>query len=290
MSERPGAVSPWPAINQLLGPSERFCIQSQDGESLLLAPRERARLSALLFELKEHADVSPPRIVTTRALSHIDGTDLADGLLHVEAGATLQDVQNYLLEKGMECAWSDWVWRGNRKTSMASILIRGADGGFGREPESTLIAYDAVLTDGTEVRLSRFQRPLPGSIAFVTRLTLRLRYRPECRIFASWKGSGLEEQLAALQSFSDTWECLDHISSNQDANAFILAQISGTTDEMEAFRRHCPAWSDRLHTDPRPGLLHYVRQFQIEEAAESQSGAGVIWKHYCGGRSWWMHP
>jgi hypothetical protein len=275
VTETPGAQTPYLAINQLLTADERFEVVYPQWRGYLFAPKNRARLSALVYLLQEsqlsfriqgkglHVDLNSPSsiILSTRALTQMR---LNEDVLEVEAGCDLRTVQSYLFEFKREIHLDDWIWSDGRGT-VGSAVVRGCQTGvvFRHAMPKPLLQIDCLRQDGGSIRLGR---ALPGASAgpalhqllwgsgFVPALLSKFYFQtypvPPIRLHVAWPFSAhqkLLEHLESLKSFSQSWEQLDCLFSGQAGEkSFLLARISGLPEEMEYFKQECPSFKEAI--------------------------------------------
>lgn len=279
--ERPGAITPWKAINRLLGHEERFCVNEKQGFYHLLAPKEASRLAAVLFALQEEKipyaieEASGcPCVLSTRSLNRVLAIDLAHQSVSVEAGCFLSDLESKLYEFKLETGLVDWPWK-RRRVRLADLINEGCLSGEKAgmiDPWERILEVRLTLANGGNLNLggkSLVPKPgggLPGPFfcrasadfeGVATSFRLRLSPVPEVRKRFCWKTGSLKEAmhlLESLQTLCQSWERLDTLQSGL-GKSYVLAQLSGTREEMAAFDElPLPSGSDERGWDL---LNHY---------------------------------
>jgi hypothetical protein len=315
--EKPGAVTPWLSVNQLLPADERFTVTSSCGSGYLLAPKCMSRLSALLYVLKEqnlafhiggahHSDQS--LVLSTRAFKQVEF--LAEDIIAVEAGCDLRTLHATLLQEKKELAFDDWIG-GSQKSSVASVMVRGCHSGLhlkGMTIQECLLGLEVAKLDGG---LMRWGRQLPGAKpgpplhkliwgikdlgAVIVKCYFKVNLVPLKRIWLSWsfKEHGVVwQKVKQLKQFVSSWERLDVIvPGNQAEKAFILAQISGTPREMELFAIDCPGFKEAEKKNQLPTIQNYLKQkfthfSSISSQFYSLLPAEYLWCHVLDNKFW----
>ena len=251
--EQPGACTPYSAVNQLLSIDERFLVNRQ---AYLLIPKTIPRLSALLFLLNkeglpycladERDSINKGKLLLS--LKNLKSIHLLDeDKIQIEAGCTLEDVQSFLFEYNSELGLETLE---NPRQSIGNLILAGNPLGLKLRQLSLkdhLLAAELVKSDGTLLKWGVFGPPLQHLVygikeinALLVSLTFKIHPIPHARLYlsGSFEGWPVFDQLL---NFTSSWERLDClISSKKEEKGFVLGQISGLNEEMQAFQLSCP--------------------------------------------------
>lgn len=301
IKEKPGATLPWPEINRILMAEERFEIYSDKHLGYLLAPKTVSRLSAIQYLCQENHLESVQ--ISTRALTRIETLDPANGIVGVEAGCALRDLDAALFEVGMELGLSNWIWDGTRIT-VGEAIERGVCSGQllqGKAPSNRLLGVELVRSDGGIARVGTAGPDLPrmvwgnkmqlGTIAYAR---FQIVHSPKRRYLLAWEFTdrkALEHHLKDLTSFSSSWERLDSVLSGDfNQKGFLLAQISGTEKEMEQFEKFCPKIASAKREDYIYTLMTFLLKqelcFEVTSEKDALSKDNYMWHHTLTKRCW----
>lgn len=289
MSEKPGAKTPWGDINQLLAPQERFEISFSHWKGWLLIPTSSSQLAALLYLLSQAeilfciqgrgSSFFPSQkqnvIVSARALTQIVWH--AHGIVEAGAGCSLRDLQQFLLERNREICLEEDAWIENKR-SIASLILLGLEHVRTIKPFSEMImGVDFVTFEGSQIKwgghylsptaglaLHKLMEGLKTLPAVISKVIMRTELIPEIRLKLTWNFNtkdALWNLFQALQSISSTWESLEIVHSGRsDESGFVFAQISGVAQEINAFIKICPHYSQATQDGQRQNLKKYFSQ------------------------------
>jgi hypothetical protein len=292
--EKPGAATPWSAINQLLAPEERYHIQMPGWQGFILAPQHVSRLTALLYLLDEEgipfqshgllpkSDLPCELIVSVRAFSRLSLND--DDILEVEGGCSFSLLHSYLFERKCE------ILIGERPLATdKALLVEAVSSGEKLLEKDIFMGLEFVDFKGCQVRWGgKGRSPAPGPQlhqlipefkdfpGIIVKLFLKTLAAPDVRFKLAWPyrdRTSLQQQIHALKDFSTSWEkmeCL--IPGDESEKGYIIAQISGTREEMEAFQQKCPGYQDASQQDERSQFNAFFinNDFHACEAADMQ--------------------
>lgn len=283
--EKPGCVTEWPLINHLLAADERFERESLHGKGILFAPRTLSKLSMLLQHLQEqtipckvigkgtHSDfshVASPVLLSVRALQQI--RLLEEDVVEVEAGCEMRTLAAVLLEWGKELGLDDWIG-GTGKGTVGGALKVGCQSGLILRQKSLqrrLVGVELVQWNGKSVKLGHaLKEACAGSTweGVLTKFFFKVDPLPPVRLTLSWTFASpddLWKQMEKLQHLTASWERLDCIlAGDRHAKNFILAQLSGIEEEMEAFKRMCPRFDEASREDRLGVLKRYLIEQQF---------------------------
>lgn len=289
--EIPGAKTPWSDLNSLLPPEERYAIQSTEFKGFLFAPKDRLRLSAVLFLCQQHGlkvSVETPLlgcqvVISVRGMTHIETIDPISRYIGVEAGCRLCDLEVKLFEQGQELGISDYVWK-NAKSSIGSVIARGACSGLmlqGQTSYSRVLGIEFVRFDGGVIREgSSLLVPSAGpqlhirhwggygEFGIITYVRCEMMRIPESRLRMAWAFEDkreLENHVMELLNCTSTWERFDIVvSGHPNQNSFVLVQISGAFEEMNAFKKICPRISMAMQEDYVNKLRSFFQSQQFQ--------------------------
>jgi len=325
MSEKPGAQTPWPTINQLLLPDERFEVQGPHWKGFLLAPKHSSQLAALFYLLHQQGiafcvqgrgtTTSDPQsyhsvIVSARAFSQLFLHD-QEGILEAGAGCSLSHLHQFLFERQQEIALEEDPLA-SPKRSLAGLLLSGKVMGIPYRQENlsaTILGIEWVTWEGCQITWGGCQRSalagpamhklivglhsLPGMIV---KTILKTYPVPQARLQLAWafrEKEALWEHVESLKEFSSTWECLDCVQSGQSTDqGFVFAQIAGFQEEMEAFRHFCPRYSMARQRNERLALRNFLKQQKLHSESTSfdqwLEPGEYLWYHALHQQGWWM--
>lgn len=321
--EKPGAHTPWQSINQLLDSQERLEWFLKGSVTYLFAPKTLSKLSALIYLLKEErvsysvqnqgeALASKDSVwISVRSFSEVKW--LGEGCMAVGAGASLFQLRSKLFEENHELGVEDLS---GRHRSIASFLLGAPPVGLFLRQEALaerLLQVEWVNGDGGIVK---WGRGLPGSggpclspliwglrdlKAVLVKVVFKVDPIPLERLFLSWsflRRDELWDQFDRLHSLTATWERLDLVIPNDPLQkGFLLAQISGTKEEMRAFLNLCPKFAQAELGEKVFQLRKFFEQqcFHFQpikcwEGAEEKESVGYRWYHGLTDQSWLVHP
>lgn len=292
----PDGETPWPEINRLLKPTERFKIHDGVLSGFLLSPSSISGLSATLFLCHQlhvevffefssksvHIESSPHSlgvIISTRALNRIDLYPAPDNMVVVESGCLQHILDNHLQNNGFELGLQDWIWR-TASVTLGELIAQGVHSGLILKKQLVtrrLIEAEFVKRDGTIVRLGcttpassigigpvPFVWGLQETIGILTSMRFQLVSIPEQRMHLTWTFTSLQElkkQISLLRLFADSWERLDVVLTGvKGQKNYILAEISGSEEEINVFKRECPSYEYAQQIDSLKVLRHYFSQ------------------------------
>lgn len=319
-SEIPGAITPWLAINQLLSADERFTIQSSQ-KQLLLAPKNVTRLSALLYALQEEkqsfaiigrgaTQPSDSLLISTRAFNQIQLIE--NEIVMIEAGCDLRTLQAELFSMKVEVGLEDQFGLVNRR-SVGSILLKGMDSGLRlreKPVKERLLGVELVKKEGGIIKLGReylaasagpaLHQTIWGMQAIdaiLTKAYFAVSPLPPVRQFLWWTFADrvhLQDHVRLLQQFTSSWERLEIIlPSCQKEKGFVLAQLSGLEEEMEAFNQRCPAIKEAQKGDRREELWRFLSEqgycFHLNSTRQeltSTASNGYVWEQPLAKQQW----
>lgn len=310
----PGAVTPFSAINQLLELDERLVLEGPQGRGYLLAPKSSRSLSALLFLLKQH-QLSYSQLATAHriirgsiylSVQYLQQIDLLQhDVVEVQGGCSLEALALFLHEQKFELGLENLI---SPKQLVGEAILAGSSCGlFLRQMsvQDRLLAVELVKPGGGIVRLGT---PIRGAAAgpelhqciwginqmesILIKAAFRIDPIPPVRLHAAWSFEchrSLWEQFSRLSSFSSHWERLDcMISHNLNEKSFIVSQISGLPEEMEAFKKSCPSFSAAKERALLKEFLAYFKEKKaLFKPLRSQvRQADYIWHHGLTGDGW----
>ncbi|CUI16212.1 Conserved hypothetical protein [Candidatus Protochlamydia naegleriophila] len=321
--EKPGAHTPWQSINQLLDSQERLEWRSETCISYLFAPKTLSKLSALLYLLKteqvsyavqnqEQGDIAEKGVwISVRSFSQAEWQ--GDGHIAVGAGSNLFQLQSKLLEEKYELGLEDLA---GRHHSIASFLLEAPPMGLFLRQEALserLLQVEWVNGDGGIVKWGRGLPGMGGPClsqliwglrnlkAVLVKVLFKAYPIPPERLLLNWsflKRDELWKQFDRLRSLTATWERLDLVIPNDPLQkGFLLAQISGSKEEMKTFSSLCPEFARAETSDRLCQLRKFFEQqrFQFQpikcrEETERKELAGYCWYHGLTDQSWFVHP
>lgn len=317
--EIPGAQTPWPGINQLLAPDERFETRS----GFLLAPKQPAQVAALLFIFKQEeipfsisgrgtsflSEKSPPLILSSRSFIHLQQHE--NGVAEAGAGCFLAQLRQFLFENKQETCFEEDPLS-HSKRSIGGILLSGRTSGLRLHHESfseSLLGVEFISLDGSLVKWGGpLRSPLAGPAwhklllglksfpGMIIKAYFKTHPIPASRLRLTWafdRRDALLIHFEALKSFSSSWEYLDCLQSgNKEEKGFIFAQISGSQPEMEAFSKLCPLFSAALQNGEREQLKKYLQQQSLKVYSSSidqpLDPGEYFWHQEGDQRGWWL--
>lgn len=283
--EMPGAKTPWNAINQLLAPDECFAVQEEKQSYFLFAPKQVNKLSALLLRLQDQnipfsfsrhfADQSV--LVSNRALQSLAIGKSA--VIEAGGGCENQQIQTELWKQGYELGWEEEL-PFHAKCRLADFWLKGYPSGLrlrSRSLQDRLIGLELATSSGRLLHLGHkhpsaqlgpaLHQTFWGSQAegiCLTKLFFQGEFRPAERIQLSWKFDSLDdlwELFSLLKTKILSWERLDCIlSGSPQEQQFLIAQLSGSKEEMAAFRQECPKIQEALPQYQLAALKRYLGQ------------------------------
>lgn len=320
--EKPGIQTPWPSINLLLDSQERleWCLEERKG--YLFIPKTLSKLSALLYLLKEEnvpyavqyqeaTDLKQGVWISVRAFSQIEW--LGEGRLAVGVGASLFQLQSVLFEKGYELGLEDLS---GCHRSIASFLLQAPPLGIVLRQEplaERLLQAEWVNGDGGVIKwgrglpgmggpcLSRLIWGMGNLKAVLVKVLFKVDPIPLARVFLNWSFLERKElwgQLDCLRSLVATWERLDLvIPSDPLQKGILLAQISGSKEEMEFFSQGFPEFARAESSDQAPHLRKFFEQqhFHFQPVTSlkewnGNEGINYCWYHGLTDQTWVVHP
>lgn len=317
VNEKPGALTPWACINQLLAPDERFAIKSAERLQYLLAPKHASQLAAVFYLLNQQniafdlqgngPDSSCLVIVSGRAFTQLQIHD--QNVIEAGAGISLADVHQFLLDLKLEASMEEDPL-GSLKQSIGELLLSGRMSGFCLRQESfcdSLLGVELVTLEGSQVKWGgrhqggtagpALHRLLPGFRSFpgmIVKLFLKAYPVPQSRLELSWSFGdkpSLWRHFHQLKGFSASWECLDCIlSGNEGDKGFIYAQISGLAEEMEAFSRECPGYLAAMQTGERGQMKKFLQRqplnAYVSTGEQLLMPGEYLWIQHVGRKAW----
>jgi FAD/FMN-containing dehydrogenase len=317
-TEFPGAVTPWPKIDQLLSADERFKVKSSDWSGFLFTPKHVSKLSALLYLIDEQglpfhvqgkgtSNLIPPThieiLVSPRLLTQIRLLD--NHLIEVEAGCNLRILSSSLFALKCEIGLEEEIGKGE-KGSVGSAIIRGCQSGLvlREQPiQERLCAIEMVTCKGGILKLGRELEaacagPRLHSLFWgiktlkgvITKACFKAYPIPASRLYLTWSftdRSQLWDSLKILKAFTHSWERLDCvIPSYEKEKGFILGQISGVEEEIEAFKIFCPLFKTALVEEMDGQLTAFLtsrgfsfKAVQLKDYLQEMPYPSYIWYH-----------
>lgn len=321
--EKPGAQTPWLFVNQLLTADERFEVCYAEWKGFLLAPKTTSSLAALLYLLHQHhipfyvqgqkikKNPSPACFVSARAFSHFLVHE--GDVIEIGAGCSLMDLQPILFEKQLEVNVEESPLA-SPKQSVVDLILIGQTAGLQLKQENvveSLLGVEWITEKGCQLQWGGSQRSclagpalhkliwgmqhLPGVIVKIYLKAYRL---PTVRLQLVWSFRYLDalwNQFDQLKRFSSSWERLDCVwSGKSKEQSFILAQISGLKEEMEAFTQICPDYHLSQPEDRRLQLKQFLNQqtlFAYPASKQQQLQPDeYLWYHGLEERAWQLTP
>lgn len=272
--ERPGADTPWASINKILKPGERFSYAEGGCAGYLFAPADFGSFSALLYTMKGEqipfsfeAEARPLSfrsvdsvLVSARAIREVTFPDY--GIVKAGAGCDLQTLHGIIYESGYETSCNVSLFTGVKGTVGSALLEGGCSGALLRETGmfENVLGVEIMKDDGTLLRWGGARSFSPGpalhKLACGSKITdgiivscsLRVFPIPPKRLFLSWSfldRKELELHIGLLLQVTTSWERLDSvIPADIHEKGFVLAQISGSVEEMELFMQLCPRFNE----------------------------------------------
>jgi hypothetical protein len=239
--------------------------------------------------------------ISTRSFNHLELID--QNVVEVGAGCNYSEVSQFLHQLGCETSLEEPLFSINRKT-IGETILSGFVFSLQLWKESfdqSLIGVEFVSKDGSQIKWGGkhrgmscdppFHRLLPKLSNFpgiLTRVYLKCYPIPPVRLKLGWsfeEKSLLWTQLERLQNFADSWERLDWvISANEEDKGFLFAQISGTVEEMQAFREYCPGLKEENLVE---GLRRQTIQFLKQQSLKAFPATGQESLHQ--GEYLWCH-
>lgn len=323
--ETPGVPTPWPFVNQLLMADERFEVCSAEWQGFLLAPKTIAGLTTLLSILNQHpisfcvheptikksSLLSPICLVSTRAFSQVV---IHEGnVIEIGAGCSLVDLHSVLFERKLEANLEESPLA-STKQSVVNLILSGQTASIHLKQENvveSLMGIEWVTEKGCQLQWGGPQRSgLAGPTlhkliwglqqwpGLIVKIYVKAYHLPAMRLHLMWSFrqlSALWDQFDQLKRFSSSWERLDCVwSGKSQEQSFILAQISGLKEEMNAFTQLCPGYS---LSQPQNGLVkltQFLKQqtlyaYPASHQKQLQSDE-YLWYHGLDERAWWLTP
>lgn len=319
--EKPGAHTPWLSINQLLDSQERLEWQSESDIHYLFAPKTLSKLSALLYLLKEEhipytiqnqGEVNVPKNgvwISVRSFSQIEW--LGEGRVWVGAGSSLFQLQSKLFEEKYELGVDDLA---GRHRSIVSFLLEAPPMGLLLRQEALaerILQVEWVNGDGGVVKWGRrlpggggpCLSPLIWGLGHLKAVLVKVLFKvdpiPAERLFLNWsflERSELWKQFDCLRTLTATWERLDLVIPNDSSQkGFLLAQISGSQEEMKAFSEFCPTFGTAEMRDKASQFKKFFEQqhFYFQPVkywgeAEEKEKSAYHWYHGLTDQSWFI--
>lgn len=318
--EMPGVETPWISINQLLNSHERFHLYpSAEEPFFLFAPKSPSKLSALLYLLKEEKicfcsdllqDCSREKkyqvLLSVRALSEIAIHE--EGWVEVGAGCQLAHLQSRLFEAGYELGVDTLFF--SQTVSIGSFILQGPPSGIvlnQRRFSDCLFQVETVRPDGGITKWGK-DLPYAGGMNFSTliwgirdlqsipiKFTFKLFPQPQRRLYLAWsfyQQTAIWCHLDRLKAFTSTWERLDAVfSGHSGERGFVLAQVSGTEEEMKAFKNSCPDF-DLAEQESKMALLKaFFNQQKLSfypagRMDRNNLQTGYMWYHSLTDEAW----
>lgn len=327
--EKPGISTPWTNVNQLLAADERFEVVEEDWQGIILAPKSAPKLAALFYLLKEHQqpfhlmgrghewpDIAQrlSLFISARAFQHCEMNQ--NGVVTIGAGCDAKVIHNYLWNKGYEISLEEEM-EAESKRSIASLWMRGCQPGVilrDKPLQERLIGVELVTCAGSLVRFGRslkstlmgpmFQQALWGMQninALITQLFVEATPRPTHRLHLSWTFKSQPDawkHFDVLKQTVHSWERLDCVVSGRSHEQhFVLAQISGSEEEMRAFESICPQIAKAGRADQTSGLRTYLRNqghhyriFSREKLCDALQISDYAWYHGLTNQGWLITP
>lgn len=294
MKEKPGVQTPWAKINQLLAYDERFEVEFSYWQGFLLAPKQSSQLAALLYFLNQSnirfciqgkgstsfPSIEHAVIISTRFFSQMMWYE--HGVVEVGAGCSLNLLHQFLFEKNHEVALEKNLV-GSSKRSIGGLILSDQIAGLRYRQESfseTILGLELVTWEGCQVKWGGiYKSSVPGPTlhkliwgleslpGIVTKVILKTYPIPNKRLELTWsfrQQKELWQQLDRLKQFSLSWEYLDVVLSGQPSSqGFIFAQISGLSQEMEAFAQRCPRYAIATQQEEKRNMKQFFIQQKL---------------------------
>jgi len=255
----PGANCPYPSINALLQLDERFQI---DEKNYLLQPKTYLNLQNLINLLKQEAlsyqlfdekNISGQNQLFLSLKNLTTIASFENSLFSVEGGCKVELLKNFLVENELEIGFSPFQCE---KMSVAEYLVADRDADLkirGQTFKNRVLALELIDLQGN---LLKFGFPFKGNytglvlqqlickLSEVTNALVKIFFEavpiPDKRLFLKWSFENWQK-FHQLRNFTTTWERFDAlVPPNPKEEGFILAQISGTAEEMKTFLEICP--------------------------------------------------
>lgn len=228
-----------------------------------------------------HPEVHHALIISARSFSQIVIQE--DEMIEVGAGCSLSDLHRVLLENRYEVSFEGDPLV-SPKRSVGGVLISGRTGGLQLRQETilqSLFGIEMITQEGSQLKWGGSQRSilagpalhkLMHGIRSVPGLLIKVMLKgyllPPVRIHLAWTfrdSKDLWDHFDALRHLTATWERLDCIlSGNPGEQSFILAQISGLPEEMDAFRQLCPGYRAARQQDDSYRLKIFFNQQNLK--------------------------
>lgn len=323
VNEKPGGQTPWAAINQLLAPDERFEVHDPSWKGYLLAPKQTAQLVALLYLLhqaslpfcvqgrgtclKPHSHQS--LIVSMRAFSQV--VFHSQGVCEVGTGCLISHLHRFLTEHEQEVSLEAHPLA-SAKRSVGGVFLSGNTGGLQLRLESSvqaLLGVEWVSWEGNQMKGGSCLRSAVAGPAWhkllwgiktppgvVTKFFFKTYPLPPVRLHLVWsfrQMDALWEHFRVLKQFCSSWERLDCVLSGRaEEQGFILAQLSGLSEEMHAFQQHCPHYQKARQQEGSNHVKNFLRQQQLNIYSASLHqhlvAGEYLWYEGLTERAWWL--
>lgn len=262
---QPGAHTPWLPINQLLAIDERFTMTFNNKKNFLFAPKTIPQLSALVFLMHDQKIPYSQKpheakvFLSLQYLNHIQFCD--ENKIEVETGCELTTLHRTLFEKKYEIPLGI-----HQKQSIGEAILDGA------LSNDRILSVDLIKRDGGIIKwrssigpaLHHLISGMESLPAVLVKAVLKVDPIPPMRIHMSWsfeEKDHLWTYFKDLLYFSSDWEKLDClIPSGNNEKAFILGQISGQPEEMEAFKLLCPHFIKAKQENKIPAFIDYFKK------------------------------
>ncbi len=252
MKEVPAASLPWPTLNKLLEPLERF--KKEDG-GYLLAPRNKHRLAATLYEI-DQLSVENEVELSSRQLKKITEQG---SMMKVEAGALHKEMAPHLFL----CDWEE-------NATLEQLILNG-------QLRACPAQLEFVREDGAIVEDLPFTKCLgqdfladpKGMLISATFETGKLT--DPCWVF---KGDFVD----ALEDLSDQWLRLDEITSPDTSEKTLLL-----AEPMESLLHKLPTPPEMI--SPSTIVEYLVGQGRV---LTKEHGQGYVWRDVLSNKRWYF--
>jgi len=319
--EMPGAQTPWRTINQLLAPDERFTLHLPEWKGFLLAPKHPSQMVALLFFIQQEKIAfcvqgsgnkfrpTQKDVVVISPRSFCQNIWHPQGIVEVGGGCSISQLQQFLFERNQEVLLEGSPVL-SPKSSMVGLILSGQTAGLRYRGESfseTILGVDLVTWEGGQVKWGGvYTSPPPGPLlhkliwglesspGVVIKIILKTYPIPSNRLQLTWsyqQKEALWQQYQDLKQFSSSWEYLDVVlSAHHVSPSFIFAQISGLSEEMEAFSKGCPGYSEASQQGEKLRMKQYfiqqkLRAYCVSKDYSLHSGE-YLWSQEWNPKAW----
>lgn len=312
----PGASISHSPLNQLLELDERCLLKWSTIQSYLLMPKSMAKLSALLFFLHDQKidfllsenfiPMSNQIYISMRQLNQV--RLLENGTVEVHAGYQLMELQTRLFEFQKELGWeniseeADSIFKSMLTDAPAGLVLKR------KTWAERLVTLEWMQLNGEIVKLGdsrigpalhKLSLGMRDRLGVVVKMTFKTEPLPSQRVYLSWsfdQQTLLWDYFEKLHKWTRDWERLDCILSSQhEEKGFILAQLSGTFEEIKAFKHCCPFYLDSKEGNQLNVLKQYFKQQKVifepvkNPVLTALKGADYLWYHGLTDTGWLIY-